>query len=336
MQVFQQDGGHFNVGFQSIEEGIRLEKSRNKLTKLNPLYKDMKLDHQEYVALSLRDSISADTPVLISKIKMSDNPEEISDLIGDNTDAIIAFLYKDNTGESYVDMLYNLKVLMVLKDKFAHMKQINGYTQYYLNTLIYHMLNSTSEIGDSELSIIRGLLYEVNKEQIEKLQRNNHKDGINKPISLKDCTYITMCRYSCPINFILRGVERTNFAIASFDDGVDVYNEQMLIYIYEAIFDNLTPLFLGTFFKCVEFIDEYDDCNQEVLNNQLKAVLSILNFQDYDVITQVLYEFAIKYTGPYNSDPSWMIRPFRSIPLDKYPLIIRCINTLHKSGIDMP
>ena len=336
MQIIQQDGGRFDVGFPGVEESIRLEKNRNKLTRLNPLYKDMKLDQQQYIELSLRDSVAANTPELISRIKMSDNPEEISDLIGNNTDAIVGYIYKSNVGDEYISLLYNLKAVMVLKDKFAQMKQVNGFTMYYINTLIYHILSSNPDISDNDLGIYRGLLYEVNKDLIQRLQRNNQKDGINKPISVKDCTFIAMCRYSCPTNFLLRGVERTNFAIANFDSGAEVYTQQMLIYIYEELFENITPLFLGTIYKSVEFLDEYDECNQQVLWNQVNAVMSILNFQEYDVITHTLYEFAQKFIYLYDSNPASMIRPFRSLPLDQYPLIFRCINTLHRSGVDMP
>ena len=336
MEVVQQDGGRFNISFPGIQEQIRLEKARKEKTKIAPMYRDMKLDHQKYVQLSLKGSISADTPELISRIKMSDNPEELATLIGDNIDALVAYIYNSVDGDQNIEVLYNLKAVQAMAEKFKQIKQVNGYTQYYLNTLLFHILNVTPDIGDLELGVYRGLIYELNKETIQRLQRNNHKDGIKKSLSVKDATYIAMCRYSCPINFQLRGVERVNFAIANFDDGEDVYTEQMLVYIYEDLFENVTPLFLGTMYKCLEFINEYPTSNQQVLWNEVNAVLSILNFQEYDVITHTLYEFAQKFITHYESDPSWMIRPFRSIPLENYPLICRCINTLHRAGVDMP
>lgn len=336
MEVIQQDGGIFNVNFSGIQEQIRLEKARKEKTKITPMYRDMKLDQQKYIQLSLKGSIAADTPELLSRIKMSDNPEELASLIGDNIDALVAYIYNSNGGDQNIEVLYNLKAVQVMAEKFSKMKQVNGYTQYYLNTLLFHILNVTPDIGDLELGVYRGLICELNKDMIQRLQRNNHKDGIKKPLSIKDSIYIAMCRYSCPINFLIRGVERVNFAIANFDDGEDVYTEQMLVYIYEDLFDNITPLFLGTMYKCVEFMNEYQECNQQVLWNQVNAVMSILNFQDYDTITHTLYEFAQKFISHYESDISWMIRPFRSIPLEQYPLICRCINTLHRAGVDMP
>lgn len=334
MEIIQQNQGSIGrVEFNTIQDMLSVEKDKKRKVKIPAPYEGMEFDNQVYVPVELKDSVMITGEKIMEDINNAKSNEEISNIIGNNVDLVASMLYNPASKTDYSIMLRNPAFTMVLKEKIVQAKSINVFTMYYLNNVIYRQFLEIED-DDNLIKLFKDLITVVNKEPINSIMSINNKEGITHPISSKDAIYISLARFSCPYEYPVRGCYRMNYAIANFEDS-EVYTEQFMIYLYEQLFDNLNAITIGTLFKSVEFGQDYSMCNQEVIKNQINALLSILNFQPRDVIRLALYEYSTKF-NQFGRDYKWLTIPLKQMDLDRYPLVVSAILSLNKVNIEVP
>lgn len=97
---------------------------------------------------------------------------------------------------------------------------------------------------------------------------------------------LALCRYSSPNDRI--NVKRLNFTLYHKDP--NIMNEQMIVWIYEKLFDRISPLFYGTMFEVYSPQEEMDfgENFMEIYGTVGLACLDILNNMPSDKIKKVL------------------------------------------------
>lgn len=105
---------------------------------------------------------------------------------------------------------------------------------------------------------------------------------------------LAIARYSSDNETI--NVRRVNFVIQN--GPIDIINTQHIVWIYEVLFDRVTPLFKGTMFDVLDEDEEWVTDDILDIDSMISlAVLEILNNMTLDQIRQVLLD----YTGDYES-----------------------------------
>ena len=183
----------------------------------------------------------------------------------------------------------NPKSLNILTDKrflFAAIQVFNSvpieYTnKIYANKLAYDYIKTHIE---DEHEYTRNLMYSlaraVNKDIIPRLLAL----GIPESITLN----LVIARYSSIKETV--NCARLNYCIATSDR--NLMTEQMIIRIYEILFDELTILFESIMFS------EYDQSQDDLIYSTISlAILDILSSQTSIVIRRVLMTYAADYAS---------------------------------------
>lgn len=172
------------------------------------------------------------------------------------------------------------------------------------------------------------------KHQYLNMSRTVNRDYINKLISIglddETATNLALCRFSS-INEVTN-VKRLNFAIYNRDP--NIMTEQMVVWIYEKLFQRITHLFHATMFEVYSPQQQLDFGNDfmEIYGVVGNAVLCILNNMTSDNIRKVLIG--------YESDWNYANRPVVRFSLhalsNDYERISRVVDFLTASGKCIP
>ena len=198
----------------------------------------------------------------------------------------IAILVKNNIDEISGDILSGTIPYISL---FEDSKFINGFIRAVssipieykfrlaCNKLTYDYFtsdNALPEIKQRYLHISRV----VNRPEISKL--------MSLGIDENTASNLTLCRYSSPNE--RTNVKRLNFTMYHKDP--NVMTEQMIVWIYEKLFDRISQLFYGVMFEVYTPQEEQDfgDNFMEIYGTVGIAVLDILNNMTSENIRQVL------------------------------------------------
>ena len=198
---------------------------------------------------------------------------------------------------------------------------INYKIRLACNKLAYDYFTSTNavpEIKQKYLHISRV----VNRLEINQLMSL----GIDENTACN----LALCRYSSPND--RTNVKRLNFTLYHKDP--NVMNEQMIVWIYEKLFDRISPLFYGTMFEVYSPQQEEDfgENFMEIYGTVGLACLDILNNMPSDKIKKVL--------DGYIEDWELKGRPvvrfsLRSLSGD-YSRITRVVESIMMSGKHIP
>lgn len=242
----------------------------------------------------------------------------------------IAVLVKNNIDEIVDDILSGSIPYINI---FSNTNFINGFIRaigsipisYKIrlacNKLTYDYLtsdNAIPEIKQKYLHISRV----VNRSEINKLM----------PLGVDENTAcnLVLCRYSSPNE--TTNVKRLNFALYHRDP--NVMNEQMIVWIYEKLFDRISPLFYGTMFEVYSAQEEQDfgENFMEIYGTVSLACLDILNNMTSENIAKVLNGYVEDWE--YQGKP--IVRfSLRSLSGD-YSRITRVVDHLIANGKYIP
>lgn len=220
----------------------------------------------------------------IPKLSQMDE-HSIATLIKNNIDIISSDILHDDT--EYAPLLQDPKFIA------AFIRAINSIPMDYSTKLACNKITYdyfTSENPDQSI-----------KQQYLNMSRNVNREAINKLLALgldeTTASNLALCRYSSANE--KTNIKRLNFSIYHRDP--NVMNEQMVVWIYEKLFDRISDLFQATMFEVYtqQQQDDFGENFMEVYGTVGLAVLIILNNMTSDNIRKVLsgYEAEWEYQG---------------------------------------
>lgn len=189
--------------------------------------------------------------------------------------------------QRYIKMIISDRFLRVLIQVVANI-DIDYMNMIYLNKLCYDYLTLDDE---SKNNIISDLIYHLakitNKKYIPLL--------IGVGIPERIACYIVLSRFSTNDEFV--NVTRMNFVIMTANIH---FTEQMIVDIYQNLFDRVSLLFEATMLDVPDTTEEwYTDDIDERYSLITLAVLDILNSLTSDAIRRVLDDYVNVYHTSY-------------------------------------
>lgn len=242
----------------------------------------------------------------------------------------IAVIVKNNIDEIADDILSgNIPYIGI----FGNSNFINGFIRaigsipidYKIrlacNKLTYDYFTSDNAIADIKQKYLH-ISRVVNRQDINKIMTL----GIDENTACN----LALCRYSSTIE--PTNVKRLNFALYHRDP--NVMTEQMIVWIYEKLFDRISPLFYGIMFEVYSPQEEQDfgENFMEIYGTVSLACLDILNNMTSENITKVINGYIEDWE--YRGKPAVRFS-LRSLSAD-YSRITRVVEHIIKSGKYVP
>lgn len=145
---------------------------------------------------------------------------------------------------------------------------------------------------------------------------------------------LVICRYSSRNELV--NVQRLNFGMCKTCSS-DVFTEQMIIWVYEQLFDRIGELFISSMFEIYldkEF-DEYPEDFRDIYGNISLAILTILNNMPSSSIRQVILKYIDRYLPWFEQHRVLPRFSLRSLSND-YERIVVIVDRLIAEGYDVP
>lgn len=165
----------------------------------------------------------------------------------------------------------------------------------------------------------------VNKDVVSKLV------GIGLPRVIAND--LAVCRYSSRHENV--NVQRLNFCMCKYN--TEVFTEQMIVWIYEQLFDRISDLFISSMLE-VYSDRELDDLGNEfrdIYGNISLAILIILNNMPSIAIRQVILLYIDAYMEWYKKRMTLPRFTLRALSYD-YERIVNIVEKLIAEGYDVP
>lgn len=195
----------------------------------------------------------------------------------------IAKQFNDGTCK-YARKLCDMDFLRVLYDVLNNMP-ITESRKLFVNKLCYSYQYYKSASYEALHNMLK-ITKIANRRKVDEL--------LSIGLDEDTATYCCMCRYSSSDEY--QNAVRLNFYLCT--RGVSVMSEQMIIYIYEKLFDQIRYLFLATMLDYDPKQHGIDPTNQfeeqdanDVFNNITLAILTIVNNMTSDDIYRLIKIF---------------------------------------------
>ena len=157
------------------------------------------------------------------------------------------------------------------------------------------------------------------------------------PITPNVAMYLAVARYSVFDLTEIINAERMNSIMLINENGVNIFNNQVLIDLYSLLFDSLEGLFFGTIFRSDELKIQIDDDKRKLEIVQVESVLDIMNAQSYQLIRSILMNYTNRFYTMYNGNDKKIKLNLSQIDPYRYPLVARVIYDLStQSGLYIP
>lgn len=238
---------------------------------------------RELVQVKLFNNPAYNPIVLKEKLMNIDSlqDKELFEVLRDSYESILTDIFVDKN-EYYLQLFTNTRFLSIMIQVISSVNNISHTNRTYINKIVYDYLTL-----DKKEQYLKQLMYSlskmVNKDILPKLLGL----GLQEDLAI----YLALARFSSQKETV--NVKRVNFVIMTAP--IEIMTEQMIVYIYEKLFDRITPLFVGTMI---------DNCKQdmsqemeEIYSTISLAVLDILNTMPSADIRKVL----ISYVGDYQA-----------------------------------
>lgn len=186
----------------------------------------------------------------------------------------------------------------------------------YCNKISYDYLTNCNDVSDEYLkSLFYNMSKVVNKNILPGLL------GLN--LNEDYCSYLALCRFSSTKESV--NVRRVNHLLISSDS--NIIDEQMIIYIYEKLFDSMTTLLKHTMFD--PYTSEELKCigpgAGEIYSNISLAIIDILNMMPSNDIYHVLLSYAKDYNVSGETNVRFSIR---SLAICDYSRILNVVDNI--------
>lgn len=172
------------------------------------------------------------------------------------------------------------------------------------------------------------------KSKYLELSKIVNRPSINRLIGIgldeNTASNLAICRYSSSNEQV--NCKRLNFAIYNKDP--EVMTEQIIIWIYEAMFDKITDLFLATMFEIYseQQQEDFGDDFCEIYGTVGLAVLVILNNMTSDNIQKVLTSYSNEWVRKEKTRTRFSLRSLSN----DFSRITRVVDYLRSQGIELP
>ena len=331
------DEEQIKIKFDLMDSFEKMEKELNKNVKLTPFqgmeFKETKLEKQ-----SFDNSIYLNPDFMMPQLMnaATKSPQEVEMIIGKNIDLVINNIVLSYNDIDYFPIFRISSVLIAMKSIFSNIKNIPSDTITGVNHLIMKAFREQTDWSDNNplMTLYRGLAVEVNRDKYNEILGINSRGHSQFPISQRSAIYICLSRYSAFDRSLITNVKRLNYCIASADNAENIYNEQILVDIYQILFDVLFPLVVGTILD-TEFIRDEEEV-PEIYSLQVNAVLAMLNHCSYNVIWNVLKNYCDIFFTEYGGNMSNARASFRALSPADYPNIVSVVNMMNQKGIFVP
>lgn len=246
--------------------------------------------------------------------------EQLFVLLSSNLRGFLLNIF-ERKDQRYINMIISERFLKVLIEVVRHI-EVDYMDKIYLNKLCYDYLTCDDHFKNN---IINDLIYTLakitNKKHIPLL--------VGCGIPEKIACYIVLSRFSSNNEFV--NVTRMNFVIMTANIN---FTEQMIVDVYQNIFERVTYLFEATMLDVPDTNEEwYTEEIDERYSLITLAVLDILNSLDSAAIRRVLNDYVEVY---YTSHRGKKTRcDLRSLSAD-YERIRNIVEDMYVQGIRIP
>lgn len=207
--------------------------------------------------------------------------KELFMLLKDSYPSILSDIFIEKN-EYYLQLFTNARFLSIMIQVVSSTNNISHINRVYFNKIVYDYLTL-----DKKDQYIKQLLYSlsrmVNKDVLPRLLGL----GLQEDLAI----YLSLARFSSQKEIV--NVKRVNFVIMT--SPIEIMTEQMIVYIYEKLFDRVTPLFIGTMI---------DNCKQD-MSQDMEEIYSIISLAILDILngmpTADIRKVLIAYVGDYQA-----------------------------------
>lgn len=277
---------------------------------------------EQKVVLDLSQDMFYNPNLFTSKLENIDkiSDTELFDLIRSYYNSLLSDLFIGN--RKYISLFTNARFLTIFTQVISNVQDLSYNNKVYCNKLAYDYTTLPNPDPD-----IKQLLYSlsrvVNRNIIPGLL------GLGLPNDL--ACYIALTRYSSQRENI--NVKRLNLVL--INSPIEIMTEQMIVFIYEKLFDRLTPLFEGTMF---DIYDKFETESAENIYSIISlSILDILEAQTSATIRKVLLSYEADYKtfhAKSNGKPARF--SMQCLSPDDYPRINTAIENLKLENIFVP
>lgn len=295
---------------------------------LDDFMKDLQTNatDKKLVDVNIMDTPVFNVQILYDKLSNIDSlsDKELYSILKIGYKELLEDIFKKDT-PLYLSLLTNSKFITIFTQVMSTEMLDYDHT-IYCNKIAYDYLT----LSNNKDKYIEQLYYTLSKVVNRGIIPGLLSLGIPENLA----SYMALARYSSLKELI--NVERVNFIIVSSPK--EVMTEQMIVWIYEKLFDRFTPLFEGTMFDVVkdEDDDQYNDDMLEVYSTISLAILDIMNNLPSQDIRKVLISYVGDYEILYRKPGEKTIRfSMRSLS-DDYVRINQVVQALELENIYVP
>lgn len=212
--------------------------------------------------------------------------QELFILLSNNLGKVLLNIF-EKKDKKYIKMIISDRFLRVLIQVVNNI-EIDYMNKIYLSKLCYDYINLDDKFKNATISnMIYKLAIITNKKHIPLLI------GLGIPEDI--ACYIVLSRYSTDNEF--KNINRMNFVIMT---ARYKFTEQIIVYIYQYLFERVTMLFEATMLDVLDTTEEwYTKEIGERYSLITNAVLDILNSLPSDAIRRVLDDYVQLYHISY-------------------------------------
>jgi hypothetical protein len=248
---------------------------------------------------------------------------DLFDLVKYSYQTILEDIFINNNARLALDIFTHPRFIMTLNQVLLNNIQLTHSQKVYCNKLAYDYLTLRENKDQYVKQLLFTLSKTVNKDVIPGLL------GIELPEEL--AAFLALSRYSSEKESV--NVKRVNFIIVT--SSIQLMTEQRIIWIYEKLFNNLTPLVEGIMFDVYEEA-EFNDNEEarEIYSIINLAILDILNSAPIDVIRKILMSYAGDFSTLYAGNKS--VRFNMNALSEDYARITHVVECLKAENIYVP
>ena len=329
----------------TIESSLEREKRLNQKVRPVPFQGVVFPEKEIYERVSLDQSEIVNPNWMMPLLMNSANkpPQEIEAFIGNHLFSVINNMVFPCTDVDYFPVFKIPSVLIAIRMMLSKISNFDSETILNVNHLVRKGIIEQTDKSDNNplMDLYRGIAMEINRDKIRELVGINARGHSQYEITHKAAMYICLSRYGAFDRSLITNVMRLNSTLASFQNAPLIFNEQILIDIYQILFDRLDCLVLGTMFDTDIYNINTDDpeVNDRVSESaslQVNAVLALLDSCAIPVIENILIIYNDRFYKQKNGDINQIRASMRSLSPADYPTLSMVVESLCQRGCFIP